>query len=328
MKDPKPQPTSAKMAEARRPFHGNDVSDDPVIKKRFRRRAEIMLNDLQMLARRGIALSPFLEIGAGSVQRSAALINNYEAAGAATDISQNSLKDSPFVISMLGYDRLPMLVCCDAHHVPFLPDSFQFVFAYQTFHHFANPVPVFAECHRVLGNGGHLFFNEEPMDSSLRRFLRGDRVLSQPPTRLQKLGYFLGVQKLFWDDGDCERKAGITEARFDLELWRTSLAPFTILDMEVNQKLHIHSDLKNPKLQTVLSGLIGGNIKGLCRKDGGEAASRDFRKRLMCLDCRSTQFSERTGEILICENCSREYPITDGIIRMLPRHLDTELYPA
>ena len=47
-----------------------------------------------------------------------------------------------------------------------------FVFAYQALHHFAQPVPVIAECHRVLGQGGHLFFNEEPMDSPLRRMLR------------------------------------------------------------------------------------------------------------------------------------------------------------
>jgi SAM-dependent methyltransferase len=99
-------------------------------------------------------------------------------------------------------DQAPMLISCDAHHIPFLPNSFQFVFAYQTLHHFENPIPVLAECYRVLGKGGYLFFNEEPMDSRFRRFLRGKRILSHPPTRMQQLGHHLGVEKIFWDDGN------------------------------------------------------------------------------------------------------------------------------
>lgn len=326
MTEPKPQSISAKKAESQRPFHGKQVLEDPVVRSRFYERANIMLADLKMLEEKGVSFSPFLEIGAGSVQRSAALINNYPVNGVATDISQKSLQDAPYVLSMLDYDRSPMLISCDAHHVPFLPNSFQFVFAYQTLHHFENPIPVLAECYRVLGKDGHLFFNEEPMDSSFRRFLRGNRMLSDPPTTMQRLGYRLGVQKVFWDDGALERSLGMTEARFDIDLWRKALESFTIIDLEVNQKLRIHSNLQKPALNSFLSGLIGGNVKGLCLKEEGEAAIDNLRERLMCLDCKSTQLSRIENKQLVCGNCERVYPITDGIIRMLPKQLELDLY--
>jgi ubiquinone/menaquinone biosynthesis C-methylase UbiE len=190
-KRPPLQDVSAKKAESQRPFHGESILKDHGLSSMHRERANAMLADLETMRQRNVSFDPFLEIGAGSVQRSAALVNNYPVQGVATDISQNSLRDIPYVLSLLNYERKPMLVCCDAHHLPFLPNSFQFVFAYQTLHHFENPVPVAAECYRVLGKGGHFFFNEEPMDSSFRRLLRGKRMLSHPPTRLQKLGYRL-----------------------------------------------------------------------------------------------------------------------------------------
>ena len=103
MTEPKPQGVSAKLAESHRPFHGKAVLEDPVVRARFRERASIILADLRMLEKEGVSFTPFLEIGAGSVQRSAALINNYPVDGAATDISQKSLQDTPYVLSMLGY---------------------------------------------------------------------------------------------------------------------------------------------------------------------------------------------------------------------------------
>lgn len=318
------QSLAAKKAEFQRPFHGESVLSDESISSMIRERANKMLTDLEMLTKRGVLLSPFLEIGAGSVQRSAALMNHYPVDGVATDISINSLRDTPFVLTLLGYKHSPMLICCDAHHLPFLPNSFQFVFAYQTLHHFDNPVPVAAECYRVLCKGGHFFFNEEPMDSAFRRLLRGNRVLSHPPTKLQKIGYRLGVEKVFWDDGALERSLGITEARFDIDLWREVLRPFVICDIEVNRRLKIHSDLRKPVLNSSLSGFIGGNVRGLCQKTDGEAMVGDFRERFMCLDCNS-RLPYVEDEHLICENCGRTYPVVDGILRMLPKELEAAL---
>lgn len=322
-----PQSVSAKKAESQRPFHGQLVLDDPAVSWRFRNRAQATLADLKDLSGRGVAFSPFLEIGAGSVQRSAALINNYQVEGVATDISVKSLRDAIYVLSLLGYDRLPLLISCDAHHLPFLPNTFQFVFAYQTIHHFENPAPVLAECYRVLGKGGHLFFNEEPMDSTFRRLLRGNRMLSNPPTKMQKIGYQFGVEKIFWDGGVHERSLGMTEARFDLELWRQALQPFTVIDIEVNRKLKIHTSLGKSNFATFLSGLVGGNVRGLCFKPEGEAAAGDFRERIMCLDCSSTQLAQLDDQALVCGSCGRHYPIIENVIRMLPKQLEMELYP-
>lgn len=319
------QDVSAKRAESQRPFHGESILKDHNLSSMHRERVKAMLADLEVLKEKDISFDPFLEIGAGSVQRSSALVNNYPVDGVATDISQNSLQDLPYVLSLLNYDHKPMLICCDAHHLPFLPNSFQFVFAYQTLHHFENPVPVAAECYRVLGKGGHFFFNEEPMDSSFRRLLRGKRMLSHPPTKLQELGYRLGVEKVFWDDGALERSLGITEARFDIDLWREALRPFVIVDIEINRQLKMHSDLQKPVLSSFLAGFIGGNVKGLCLKTEGEVVSGDFRKRLMCPDCNSTRL--RAENQLVCGHCGRVYPITEGVVRMLPRELEAQLYP-
>lgn len=104
------QSASAKKAESQRPFHGKAVLEDPVVRERFYARANALLADLKVLDGKNIQFSPFLEVGAGSVQRSAALINNYTSEGVATDISQKSLQDTPYLLSMLNYKRSPMLI--------------------------------------------------------------------------------------------------------------------------------------------------------------------------------------------------------------------------
>jgi uncharacterized protein YbaR (Trm112 family) len=124
-----------------------------------------------------------------------------------------------------------------------------------------------------------------------------------------------------------ERSLGMTEARFDIDLWREALKPYTVIDIEVNQKLKLRSDLQRPLLNSFASGLIGGNVKGLCFKEDGEPATENFYERLSCLDCRSAQLSRKDNKQLVCENCGREYPISDGVIRMLPKQLELELYP-
>jgi uncharacterized protein YbaR (Trm112 family) len=135
------------------------------------------------------------------------------------------------------------------------------------------------------------------------------------------------VEKVFWDDGALERSLGITEARFDIGLWREVLRPFVIVDIEINRRLRIHSDLQKGVLNSFLAGFIGGNVKGLCLKAEGEVVSGDIRKRLMCLDCNLAQLSQVEENLLVCDNCSREYPITEGIVRMLPRGLEAQLHP-
>ncbi|MCC7355714.1 MAG: methyltransferase domain-containing protein [Anaerolineae bacterium] len=327
MEAPQQQSLDAKRAESSRPFHGEGIIKDPNLAAMHRERCNTIVNDAKELRERGVSLGPFLEIGAGSAQRSIALLNNFPTDGVATDISLQSLRDSRYILSLMNYARKPMLICCDAHHIPFMANTFQFVFAYQALHHFENPIPVVAECYRVLGKGGYFYFNEEPMDSPVLRLLRGNRSLSRPPTRLQRLGYKLRVEKIFWDDGAWERSLGMTEARFDIGLWREALRPFSRVSLEISRRLRLHTDLHRPLLNTLLASITGGNVKGPCEKAEGEPASSDFRERLICLDCRSTQLVQEGGGLL-CANCRRAYPIIDGIIRLLPRAIEAQLYPA
>jgi len=319
------QPLSAKRAEAERPYHGSRLLKDEKVAAMFRERADTAIRDLEVLANRGVRFTPFLEIGAGSVQRSAALIHRWHAQGAATDISMHSLRDMPEMLMLLGYQHGPMRICCDAHSIPFEDNTFQFVFCYQTLHHFPNPVPVVAECHRVLGSGGWFFFNEEPMDSPLKRFLRGGRHLSHPMTPPQKIAHGLHVDRLFWDDSALELSLGMVEARFDIGLWRQTLRVFDKVEVETSKKFRLRSDLYRPYIAATLSGIWGGNVMGLCHKSTGIPTSEDFSRRLRCVDCYSSSLSREEG-IVRCVHCGRRYPLEDGILRMLPKDLDSSIF--
>jgi SAM-dependent methyltransferase/ribosomal protein S27AE len=325
--DPASQDSRAKQAEiAFRPFLGQAPLKDPRFGEMFRQRAYRAMIDFNTLEKQGVAFNPFLEIGAGGVQRSAALMNHFRADGIATDISQGALGNAPAVLSLLGYKNSPTRICCDAHILPFLPDTFRFVFAYRTLHHLGDPAPAVAECHRVLGRGGHLFFTEEPLIGPLVRFLRGRRTLSNPPTRLQRWAGRYRLEKVFWDDGAVERAAGIIEARYTLDQWRRALAPFRVVEVEISRRLKLRSNLEKPRLKVLLSRIVGGNIKALCLKTGGRPVTGDFRERLMCLDCGASEFSEEGDKALHCGACGRVYPVEEGIIRMLPAKLEGELY--
>ncbi len=325
--DPASQDNPAKRAEiAFRPFLGQMPLEDPRFSEMYRQRAYRALIDFKSLEGRGVTFSPFLEIGAGGVQRSAALMNHFGADGVATDISQGALANAPAVLSLLGYKEQPTRICCDAHTLPFLPDTFRFVFAYRTLHHLGDPAPAITECHRVLGRDGHLFFTEEPLIGPLVRFLRGRRTLSDPPTRLQRWASRYRLEKVFWDDGAIERAAGIIEARYPLDQWRRALAPFQVVEVEISRRLKLRSNLEKPRLKVLLSRIVGGNIRALCLKTGGRPVTGGFRERLMCLDCGASDFSEQEGLALRCGACGRAYPVEEGIIRMLPADLEGALY--
>jgi len=324
------QSESAKKAEIDfRPFLGQGALTDPVAGRMFQERAYLALIDFNQLAKQGVSFCPFLEIGAGSGQRSAALANHFGADGVATDISQGALQNEPYARIILNYDEGPWRICCDAHHLPFLANTFQFVFAYRTLHHFGYPVPAVAECHRVLGKGGHFFFNDEPMIGPIIRFTRGGRQLSDPPSRWQRWAHRYRLEKVFWDDGARERTLGIVEARYDLDLWRETLSPFEKVQVEVSRRLKLRSNLEEPALTMLLTRLMGGNVKGLCTKGAGENVSGDFRERLMCLDCGSAGLSQQSSDAFGCPRCDRAYPLlTDGLLRMLPLELERSLYPS
>jgi methylase of polypeptide subunit release factors len=132
------QDLPAKKAETRRNFAGRGLLE-PAVAVDLKRRADLMRQDLGSVLDRA-ALSTFLEIGGGSGVRSLVLAGEYEAQGVLTDISQNSLRNAPFAALVLQTEAVPRRICCDAHFLPFLPDTFRFVFAYRTLHHSSNLV--------------------------------------------------------------------------------------------------------------------------------------------------------------------------------------------
>jgi uncharacterized protein YbaR (Trm112 family) len=178
----------------------------------------------------------------------------------------------------------------------------------------------------VLAREGHFFFNDEPLDSPLRRFLRGGRRLNIPPTKPQRIAARLGLQKVFWDDGAWEVSVGITEARFNRWLWLAALAPFERVDLTVNRKLRLHTNLRTPRLTAWMAGWVGGNVRGLCQKLSGKPVVSRFDQRLMCLDCGASCLTHLPDGSLQCGACARQYPHFDGITRMLPLEIENALY--
>jgi SAM-dependent methyltransferase len=318
------QDLPAKKAETRRNFTGIRLLE-PAAAGDLKRRVDLLRQDLGSIQERA-ENSPFLEIGGGSGVRSLALAGEFKAQGVLTDISQNSLRNAPYAALVLQTEPIPRRICCDAHFLPFLPDTFRFVFAYRTLHHSSNLVPVVAECYRVLACEGHFFFNDEPLDSPLRRLLRSGRRLSNPPTKTQRIAARLGLHKVFWDDGAWEVSVGITEARFNRWLWLAALSPFERVDLTVNRKLKLHTNLRTPRLTAWLAGWVGGNVRGLCQKQSGKPVEGPFDQRLMCLDCGASCLTQLPDGSLQCGACARKYPHIEGITRMLPLEIENALY--
>ena len=118
----------------------------------------------------------------------------------------------------------------------------------------------------------------------------------------------------------------MTEARFSIGIWREALQPFAWVDLEVNNYLRIHTDLRKTSLSHFLAGIVGGNAKGCCLKAEGEVAAGDTRERLMCIRCSSAmQLKEENAEQVRCNACGKTYPIKDRIICILPEELEAEI---
>src|SRR3989338_2026371 len=156
MKSTKLQPLSAKLGEVKfrqklvrqhlgkenlfdgEPDHKEIIT---ILKERVNSTQKIF----KKLQVRGVTLSPFLEIGAEKGQRSMVLVNDFGATGFGSDISYQSLKSAAEFAKILGFKKLPTLVCCDAYQLPFTSGSIPFIFCFETLHHFPDPTPIIKE---------------------------------------------------------------------------------------------------------------------------------------------------------------------------------------
>lgn len=341
MKNIKLQPLSAKLGEIRfrqklvRQHLGNAnlFAGEPgqkeilaILKERIAYTRRI----LKKLADLGITLSPFLEIGAEKGQRSMVLTNDFGASGFAADISHQSLASSKDFAKILGFKKLPTLVCCDAYHLPFASGSIPFIFCFETLHHFPDPAPIIKEAHRVLTPGGVFYFGEEPVKQlfNLNLWRRGTHLSSW-----EKLFKISGILPFISRIGGAEVNHGILEEEFDLKTWRKALNPFSKVETSVSpvffgpksSLLRERGCWKNPNLITLLLiALQGGGIEGLAVKSGRSKYRTINQTILSCHDCQITVRKNSHG--FFCPRCQRRFEPKEKVLMFLPAKLQKKLY--
>ncbi|MDI6809241.1 MAG: class I SAM-dependent methyltransferase [Candidatus Eisenbacteria bacterium] len=245
------------------------------------------VDQMTLLRKCGITLSPYVEIGAERCQRSLVMEHDLNAAGAAVDISYDMLRSCDYYSGIFARSRLPLRVCGDANSLPFMSDSVPFVFCYETLHHFPDPAPIIKEVYRILSPGGCFFFDEEPYRRTLHLNLykRKKAYSSESLNR----GKIRRIFDRFFSQVNCnEVNHGVCENdSISIAVWRRALSCFEEKNVRLQSTKHIHSDLFSPQNQAqfLLAFLFGGQISGTCFKSGVNVECRSVQDVIVCPAC-------------------------------------------
>lgn len=284
-------------------------------------------------------LSPFLEIAAGEGFRSDLLVSSFRAQGFATDISQPTLAADKIITQKLNLNKRSIKICCDAYNLPFLSNSFPFVFVALSLHHFPDPSPIINEAIRTLAPGGFFYFDEEPIKQGLN-------------LNLWRRGYHLRwfekflkyTLVLIWLSriGKSEVEYGILEETFPLSTWEKTLTPFYKAQVEENvfpfkwkvkriKSASRHWIYPNWLIQLGLF-LFGGGIGGWgqVKKSGKARKYANLLDLLGCPNCRRRNDLvplKISGQgKLVCAKCHKLYLRKSGVWIILERNLEQKLY--
>ena len=287
--------------------------------------------DFDDLKKSGVRFSPYLEIGAELGHRAMLLESKYNAKGFAVDLSLESLCLANFFAKNLNLKKIPTRICADAYHLPFQDNSFNFIFCYQTLHHFPDPSPVVKEAFRVLAPGGYLFINEEPISQAF------NLKLWRRPTKLrnwEKILKHILILPFISIIGKTETDHHILENTFSLKTWEKSFEPFDSVTAWVNSyplgleskipKITTTNWLKPSILTRAFISFTGGGIKILAQKNFSSPYTYSIKKDniLSCPTCHKTLNSS-----LVCPACHTRYPAIKNIKLLLNKKLMAKLYP-
>ncbi len=309
----------------------SDEYSEEGIREVLKERMKNTFERMDSLKRQGVVLSPYLEIGAERCQRSLVMENDFQANGAACDISYDMLKSCDHYSKAFDKKKIPMRICCDANSLPFRSNSMPFVFSYETLHHFPDPAPIVKEIHRVLSPDGYFFFDEEPYRQIAHiNLYRAKNLYSQEKLQASKLKRRLD---LFLAERTCnEVRHGIIENdQISIPAWKRALSVFDEKDVQLQALGRITAKLfeQTHRIRYSLAYLLGGKISGLCHKKGIRGATT-VREALACPSCRENgrESSLVQGEIgFVCTNCGNRFPVLDGVVFLFaPKSLE-ELYP-
>lgn len=312
-------------------YFGKEEHDEIIRERAAETRAA-----MEALVENGIQLSPFLELGAERGQRSIVVCSDFAAQGVAADISYEQLRTMEHFAELIGRDRLPVRVCCDANQLPFKSGSFPFVFSYQFLHHFPSPAPIVAEVNRVLASGRYLF-GDEPFERVLKVSLyrRSGKIYSAEERRKNR--YRSLVDSFLSQERSDEVEHGVLENDdVSLQGWASALSVFDEYDAQLVSVYGIESRMRDGvRLRNRANWLLGGMISGLCKKTGPTTRVLNVMDALDCPECISRRGPNATegsvmqvlADAVACSVCNSAFPMRNGVIFLLPHRLLRELYP-